>query len=432
MEYYERILLEKVKKWIDRREIIAIKGPRQSGKTTLLEMLKDWLIKKGIKEKNIIYLTFEDREILEKFAINPKDFIKKFIERENERYYFLIDEAHYCEDIGQKLKLLYDIYKNIKFIVTGSSSLEITSKTAKFLVGRLFSFELLPLNFFEFLNAKDKKLAKIFLEKNEKIANFITKGEDFEIPEKDIFVDEFLKYLEEFLIFGGYPAVVKAKGEEEKKIILKNIFNTYLEKDIISYLQITDTIKFRKLVSLLSYTIGNLISFENLAANCQSYFKEITYLLDVLQQTYIIRILRPFHKNLVTELRKNPKVYFFDYGLRNYTINNFNSLEIREDAGRLAENFVLNEITYLLEESMFVNFWRTTAKAEVDFVLSAVDRLIPIEVKFEFLRKEKIKRSLYSFIKTYSPKSAIVVTKDFWGSKRINETEVKFIPICYF
>jgi predicted AAA+ superfamily ATPase len=141
MKYYERILLEKVKKWIDRKEIIAIKGCRQSGKTTLLEMLKDWLIKKGVKEENIVYLTFEDREILEKFSLNPKDFVKRFITSE-EKYYFLIDEAHYCKDIGQKLKLLYDTYKNIKFVITGSSSLEITSETAKFLVGRMFSFEL--------------------------------------------------------------------------------------------------------------------------------------------------------------------------------------------------------------------------------------------------------------------------------------------------
>jgi hypothetical protein len=135
---------------------------------------------------------------------------------------------------------------------------------------------------------------------------------------------------------------------------------------------------------------------------------------------------------LVTELRKNPKIYFFDYGLRNYAINNFNSLEIREDACRLAENFVLNEISFMTGEKFYLNFWRTTAKAEVDFILSAINKLIPIEVKFEVLKKEKIGRSLHSFIKAYSPKFAIVVTKDFWGEKKVGKTKVKFVPICYF
>jgi hypothetical protein len=316
-------------------------------------------------------------------------------------------------------------------VITGSSSLEITSSTAKFLVGRLFSFELLPFNFFEFLNAKDKRLAKIFLERNESIIKFITDGKDFEIPRKDIFLDELLNHLNDFLIFGGYPEIVKTETEETKRIILKNIFDTYLEKDIISYLQITDTIKFRKLISALSYLTGNLISYDNLTNICNSYFKEINHLLDVLQQTYIIRILRPFHRNLVTELRKNPKVYFFDQGLRNYAINNFNNLEIREDASRLAENFVLNETSSFVEEKMFLNFWRTTAKAEVDLVLSAINRLIPIEVKYQSFKTPKVSRGLRNFIRSYKTKNALVVTKDFWGKAKINDTNVVFVPVCY-
>ena len=431
MKYYERLLLEEIKNYMERREIIAIKGPRQSGKTTLLKMLKDFLLKKGIEEKNIIYLSFEDIETLEKFSLSPKEFIKSFIEKENERYYFLIDEAQYCKELGKKLKLLYDSFENAKFIITGSSSLELTSETAQFLVGRLFSFELLPFNFFEFLNAKDKRIARIFAEKNEKIKQLILNEKDFEIPEEDIFVNEILRYFEEYVVFGGYPEVIKARKEEEKKIILKNIFNTYLEKDILSYLQITDVVKFKKLVSILSYLSGDLISFEKLTTETQSYFKEINFLLDVLQQTYVIKLLRPFHKNLITELKKNPKVYFFDFGLRNYAINNFNNLEIRSDSGKLVENFVLNEISSIVEEKMFLNYWRTIAKAEVDFVLSNGNKILPIEVKFESFKKEKIGKSLYSFIKNYSPKFAIVATKDFWGEKQVENTKVKFIPSCY-
>jgi len=427
MEYFERNLLEEIKKWMDRREIIAIKGPRQSGKTTLLEMLKEWLIKeKGVDEEDIVFVTFEDRELLEKFELDPKGFVRRFVGER--KVYFMIDEAHYCRDIGQKLKLLYDLYKNIKFIITGSSSLEITSETARFLVGRLFSFELLPLNFHEFLKVRDKNLARIYIEKNRQIRKFIFEGKNFEIEEKDIFIKELLEHLNEYLVFGGYPEVIKAKSEEEKRIVIKNIFNTYIEKDVLAYLQITDITRFRRLISILAFTSGNLISYEKLSSYCDTYFKNIVRLLDILQQTYVIKLLRPFHRNLVTELRKNPKVYFYDYGLRNYAINNFNDLELREDAGKLAENFVLNQLE---TEELFINFWRTTAKAEVDFVLSDINRIIPIEVKFESFKKPKITRSFHSFLKNYKPKNALVVTKDFWGEKEIGKTKVKFVPIVY-
>ncbi len=431
MEYLERILLEEIKKWIGRREIILIKGPRQSGKTTILEILGEWLEKKGIKKENIIYLTFEDREILGKFITDPKGFITSFIPDKNKKYFVLIDEAHYCKDIGQKLKLLYDSFKNIKFIITGSSSLEITSETARFLVGRLFSFELMPFNFHEFLNARDKRLARVFLEKHKQVKEFMFEGKDLEIPSTDIFTGDLLRCWEDFMMFGGDPEVVKTENREEKKIILKNIFNTYIERDIVSFLQITDTIKFRKLTTLLSSQTGHLISYEKLATSSQSYFKEITRLLDILQQTYVIRLLRPFHRNMVTELRKNPKIYFVDPGLRNYAVNNFNTLDLREDRGELAENFVLNELNFLAGDKFFINYWRTTAKAEVDFVLNNMDETTPLEVKFEELRKNRIGKSLFSFINNYHPKKAIIVTKKFWGEKRIKDTVIKFIPIVY-
>ncbi len=430
MEYFDRELLEKIKKWIDRREIIAIKGPRQTGKTTLLEMIRDWLIKeKKINERKIISISFEDRELLENFFTSPIDFLKRYI-RDEALYYFLIDEVQYCKDVGQKLKLVYDSFKNIKVLITGSSSLELISETAKFLVGRLFSFELFPFNFYEFLNVKDKNLAAIYQKRKQGITELLLTNKDFEIPLNDIVLKELLTYFDEYLVFGGYPEVVKAKGPEEKIVILKNIFNTYLEKDILSYLQITDTIKFRKLVNILASLIGNLITYEELVTVCGSYYKEIVHLLDVLQQTYILDTIRPFYKNLRSELRKNPKVYFYDSGLRNYAINNFNFLGSRADAGQLAENFIYNELKTIGFNS-FVNFWRTTTKTEVDFVLWDETKIIPVKVKFRPFKIEKITRSLHSFIQTYNPKAAIMVTKNFWGEKLVKNTLVKFIPIVY-
>ena len=419
-------------RWVERREILIIKGPGQAGKTTLLEMLKSWLIQKGVNKENIIFITFEDMEIRENFSVNPKDFVKRFTINENERYYFLIDEAHYCPDIGQKLKLLYDLNKNVKFIATGSSSPGITSETGKFLVGRMFSFELFPFDFHEYLTYKDKRLSGIYFEGNKKVRDFLFFDKDFEIKEtkEDIFIGELQRHLEEYMIFGGYPEVVKAKTDEEKNIILKNIFNTYLVKDVVSFLNITDTAKFRKLISMLSFSTGNLISYENLSRNCGSYFKEILKFIDILEQTYVIMLLRPFHKSLMTELKKNPKVYFIDNGLRNYALNNFNNLSTRADAGALAENFVFNQINQIKGEYP-LNFWRTTAKAEVDFVLTVGDKIIPVEVKFEVMKKPKVTRSFRSFPENYKPEKALIVTKNLWACETVGETKIKFIPITY-
>jgi hypothetical protein len=428
MEYIPRVLLNEIIEYIDRREIIAIKGPRQSGKTTILKMLKDFLInEKNIDEDHIIYLTFEDNEILYKFSENPKDFIRKYI-TDNKRYYFLIDEAQYCKDLGKKLKLIYDLFENIKIIITGSSSLELKNETAKYLVGRLLEFELYPLNFYEFLLYKDQKIAKIYREWNEKILNFLTNNSNFEIKKDvDIYINDLLKYLNEYIKFGGYPAIVKAKSEKEKIFLLKNLINTYLDRDIVSFLNIRDTIKFRRLITALSSLNGSLINIMQLANEVNSYFKEIKYLLDILEQTYIIRRIRPFHKNLVTELKKENKIYFVDTGLRNYLINNFNDIEIRNDSGTLIENFILNE----LYQYGKINFWRTKNKAEVDFIFEEKE-IIPIEVKFSIIKKNILTRSLYSFIKNYNSKFSIVVTKNYWGERIIKNSKIKYIPVVYF
>jgi len=428
MEYIPRVLLNEIIEYIDRREIIAIKGPRQSGKTTLLKMLKDFLInEKNIDEDHIIYITFEDNEILYKFSENPKDFIRKYI-TDNKRYYFLIDEAQYCKDLGKKLKLIYDLFENIKIIITGSSSLELKNETAKYLVGRLLEFELYPINFYEFLLYKDQKIAKIYREWNEKILNLLINNSDFEIKKDvDIYINDLLKYLNEYIKFGGYPAIVKAKSEKEKIFLLKNLINTYLDRDIVSFLNIRDIIKFRRLITALSSLNGSLINITQLANEVNSYFKEIIDLLDILEQTYIIRRIRPFHKNLVTELKKENKIYFVDTGLRNYLINNFNDIEIRNDSGTLIENFILNE----LYQYGKINFWRTKNKAEVDFIFEGKE-IIPIEVKFSTIKKNILTKSLYSFIKNYNSKFSIIVTKNYWGERIINGNKIKYIPLVYF
>jgi hypothetical protein len=153
-------------------------------------------------------------------------------------------------------------------------------------------------------------------------------------------------------------------------------------------------------------------------------------MISILSETYIIQLIQPFYKNPKTELKKNPKIYFLDLGLRNYIINNFNLLEKRTDIGALIENFVLLYLKNTFPDKT-INYWRTTAKAEVDFILRLDDELIPIEAKYQTFQKPKISRSLRSFIKTYRPQRALIITKNLWGYKKIGNSTIMFVPAHY-
>ncbi len=427
MKYIKRLLFDEIKKWIGRKEIIAIRGPRQSGKTTLLKILSEWLADdRDIDENHIIYITFEDRGQLDAFSQNPNDFMERLV-KDKKTHYVLLDEAQYCPDLGQKLKLVYDLFDNVKLVITGSSSLELKNQTGKYLVGRLLEFDLMPLNFYEYLNYADEGLARMYLQWHERVMALISEGRDFDIKkDPDILAKEMLKHLDTFVTFGGYPAVVAADGKDEKEMLLRNMLNNYIDKDIVSFLQITDTIKFRKLVTAIAASDGSMIKMEELATQIGSYFKELSKLIDVLEQTYVIRRISPYHKNLLTELKKARKTYFVDIGLRNALIENFSSLENRPDAGVLAENFILNEIF----EHSKVHFWRTTAKTEVDFVAEGKS-LLPIEAKFQHFANAKVNKSLYGFLGEYKPAEALMITRDFWGERSFKQSKIKFVPICY-
>ncbi|MBU0722592.1 ATP-binding protein [Patescibacteria group bacterium] len=427
--------MEQLKKWIDRKEIFAIKGPRQSGKTTLLKILHAWLIKeKKINTENIIFITFEEQDILEKFSLNAKDYVNSFIKNKpKERFYFFIDEFQYLENGGQILKTLYDLFDNVKFIITGSSSLELIGKTAKFLVGRIFYFYLWQLSFEEFVKLKSSQLYNVYKEQSVKLNDFIFESKNYSCLEKDIFSNDFEKLFQEYAIWGGYPAVAMASDNETKNIILKNIYNTYINKEIVDLLKITDYGKLKTLVAILSSQIGNLVNYNNLANDTQSYFKEIQRFLSVLEETYIIFLLKPFFTNKVSELKKNPKVYLIDIGLRNYIISGINkdNFNFQPDLGAIIENVVFSQLRFKQEDLCSLKYWRTLGKAEVDFILETPKETIPIEVKYSNFTFPKISRGFRSFIQEHAPKKAIILTKNYFGEDKINSTIIKFVPVWY-
>ncbi|MGB9727745.1 MAG: ATP-binding protein [Nitrososphaeria archaeon] len=410
MEYYPRKIEEKLDQWMGRNEAIIVRGPRQSGKTTLLLHLKE--------KYGGVYVTFEDEDMLDTFENAPKEFVERFLK--GERTTILLDEAQYSERVGKNLKLLFDLFSDkIKFIVTGSGSFDIKVEVGKYLVGRAIYFELLPLTFEEFLLWKARDLHKIFLEYKFQLENFIKSGKD--IGCQIAFQREFSSLLEEYLIFGGFPAIVKEADENVKVELLKNLTRTYIEKDVFYFLNVREIEKFRNLVKYLSLTVGSIVELSSLMSEMGMDYRTIENYISILVNTYIISLVPPFYRNLVTELKKAKKIYFLDTGLRNSLINNFLPLENRVDKGVLLENFIYNELRNL---GYSIRYWRTTGKAEVDFIIEGQDQVVPVEVK----SLGKIKRGFINFIDTYKPKSAIVFTDKGFTTKEVGNTKIAYIP----
>ncbi len=407
MEYIiERDIEKEILKWLNAREILAIRGPRQSGKTTLLYKIMTFL-KRDFHEKRIHFISFEDDIEKEKFEKAPKEYLEFYIGEDKEKHFFLLDEVQYIKIAGKLLKLVYDSMNNIKIIVTGSSTLDI-NEVGSYLVGRVLFFELYPLSFSEFLKAKSEQIHAYY------IKNKIDLNGKKEI--NTLFLDKLNPLLKEYITFGGYPKIVLEKDVEKKKFLLKNLYLTYIEKDIVKVYGINYRQKIFDLIKYLASINSSIINYDSICSQIGFYNKELRQILSILEDTYVIRLIKPFHKNLITELRKNPKNYFIDSGLRNFIVGRFDFSE--DELGKLYENHVLN-----IFRKEKVNFWRTTAKAEVDFILS---EKIPIEVKLH----PKITRSLRSFILTYNPKIVFVANMNLFEKHIIEKSQVLFVPLA--
>lgn len=417
--YIYRDLEAKIKPFLNRKEAIAIIGPRQAGKTTLIKHMEEEFLRGG---KSVKFITFEKRADLELFQNSIEDFkdlIKDF-------QCVIIDEFQYAKGGGQKLKYLYDT-TSVKFIISGSSSLELTFQTGKYMVGRLLDFTLLPFSFREFLSFADNELYSLLDKK-------VGQNPLFDFTIKNGFGQEINRrlsaFLEKFIIYGGYPAVVLSKSDEEKRKILENIVDKYLLQDISVLLKMHTAEELMRLGRFLSAQIGGMVKFSDLSNVANLRYGEVVKHLNVLEKTFIIKLIRPFFTNRRTELVKNPKIYFIDAGIRNFLFSDFRPLLDRNDIGALMENHAFTMLFNMGLSSDSPKYWRTKSKAEVDFIIQDSVGICPIEIKYS--SQKTIGKSYYSFLNKFKPKTGVILTKDYLGEEKIGATKVRFIPLCYF
>jgi predicted AAA+ superfamily ATPase len=346
-----RTLFTNIRSYFFKGKAILITGARQVGKTTLLKQLMDeW------QPEDVSFLNCDEPDISQQLENVTSTQLKNLIG--NRRIVF-IDEAQRIDNIGITLKLIIDNIKDIQLIVTGSSTFDIRNKITEPLTGRKFEFQLFPFSTEEMINASSLQEEK--------------------------------RLLEQRLIYGMYPDVVNNPTEAE--ILLVELCNSYLFKDILAYKDIRRPDVLNKLLIALALQLGNEVSYNELGKTIGLDKETVERYLDLLEKVYVIFRLHSFSRNLRKELKKSQKVYFYDNGIRNALINNFQPLALRNDVGALWENFMVSERKkYLVYKGLHTHtyFWRTHAQQEIDYIEERDGYLYAFEFKWKENKKVKL------------------------------------------
>lgn len=375
---YERKLAAHVTKYLYSPEAIVIMGARQVGKTSLLKYLIDAHLR-----ENVFYFDLELRELLDVCNKGAEEVYRYLLQKgadEQKKIYLVLDEVQYLDEPTRLIKIFHDHYPGVKLLLSGSSTFEMKRKFRESLTGRMVAFVMYPLSFEEFLLFKEKKY--VLRAENSRAIN-----------------DELVFLAEEYIKFGGFPQIVLEPSEEKKKVYLSQIINTYVRKDIRDIGNIRNLSSFNKLLEVLASQSGQLLNISELSNTLGIHQETVRTYVDLLENTFILKRITPFHKNIRSELTKNSKVFMLDTGLMHLLwLKEFPRVIL----GNAFETFVFLE---LLKSGQDIHFWRTANKQEVDFIISS-KKLYALEAKYKF--KEHDTRGLKFFAAQYPCISMII------------------------
>ena len=352
MKFINRSLEPVIKQYLKPNKVVILLGARRVGKTELIKHILSQI------EEEVIVLNGEDEDthsLLEKRSVqNYKHLLGKV-------RLLVIDEAQAIPEIGKKLKLMVDSIEGLKILVTGSSVFDLDNQLGEPLVGRKMTLYLYPLGQMEF----------------SQVENLI----------------ETKSNLEERLIYGGYPELEHLDSRDEKAAYLKEQVNSYLLKDILAFEGVRKRSKIVSLLRMLAFRVGSEISIEGIGNDLQLSKNTVDRYLDLLSKVFIIHKVEGFSRNLDNEITKKNKWYFYDNGIRNALINNFNTPNFRDDLGELWENYIISERLKCQEykKIMVANFfWRTHTRQEIDWIEERGGALYAFEFKWNPKKKVKV------------------------------------------
>lgn len=370
MSYIKRAVLDNFGSYLKPNKVLILLGARRVGKTQL--------IKKYIESSNekVLQLNGEDlnnARLLEERTLENYTRLLQNIEL------LVIDEAQAIQDIGLILKFIVDNIEGIKVIATGSSMFDLANKLGEPLVGRKNTLFLYPLSQIEFSAYE----------------NYLQTTENQETR----------------LIFGGYPELTHYQSWEEKQTYLREIVSSYLLKDILVFDGIKNSNKIYDLLRLIALQIGKEVSLQELGNQLQMSKNTVERYLDLLTKVFILFKIEGFSRNLRKEITKTSRWYFYDNGIRNAIINNYNSIQNRTDIGDLWENYLASERMKKQEYQKIFRknyFWRTYDRQELDWLEEDAEKLSAFEFKWNENKKSKIPTA---FAKAYPEADFEVINK---------------------
>jgi predicted AAA+ superfamily ATPase len=368
----KRQLLSKIQEKLSDSKAIILLGPRQAGKSTLLEQLSPHF------KTPVLWMNGDDADVRVLLNEPTTTGIKALIGNAGT---WVIDEAQRIKNIGLCLKLAIDNIKTVKVIATGSSAFELANQINEPLTGRKWEYHLYPFSYAEMV---------------------LHQG-----------IVEERRLLHHRLVFGYYPEIVLHQGEETER--LKELVNSYLYKDILTWERIQKPDKMEKLLQALAFQLGNEVSYHELGQATGLDNQTTEKYIDLLEKAFIVFRIGSLSRNLRNELKKSRKIYFYDNGLRNAVINQFSPVGFRQDIGALWENYLMSERVKLLayqrvEANQY--FWRTHEQQEIDYIEERNGVMNAYEFKWSRNSKGKIPST---FLKGYPEATTQVITPENMG-----------------
>ncbi|MEE9166818.1 MAG: ATP-binding protein [Candidatus Neomarinimicrobiota bacterium] len=371
MNLYRRHLEKTVVDQLGNRRALFILGTRRVGKTSLLKRVQD-----KINEEKTLYFDLENLNTLALFKRGIDTFMNWFDAQgypKDKRFILFLDEIQYLDEFSNFVKLAVDHHSDrMKLILSGSSAAQIKYKFRDSLAGRKFVYTLYPLTFREFL---------IF--KNESRMVDLLGGDKNSVQHESLafFHDKLKSLYSEFLLFGGYPEVALTDSQKDKVNILEELIHSYVLRDIRNLFTIEHIDAFNKLTQIIAIQSGQLFNSQSISKEIGIDYRTVNKYLQILSDTFIVSLLKPLFTNKKRELKKMPKVYLLDTGIRNMLLSNFNPINLRTDRGELLESGVFSALWKRLNTLETLYYWRTRDGKEVDFVLQKGVDYIPFEVK---------------------------------------------------
>src|SRR3989344_654919 len=406
----KRKILAKLEEHLLSDQMTILTGSRQVGKTYLMRLLKEKLEKEG---KKTVWLNLDNGEDAARFISQAT--LLSYIELAvgKEKAFVFIDEIQRKENAGLFLKGIFDMNTPYKFIISGSGSLELKARIPESMAGRKQLFTVDPVSFEEFVNLKT----------NYKYEDRI---DAFFAIEKD----KTERLLSEYMVFGGYPRVVLTDTVSLKQQEMREIYRSYIDRDIHNLLHLEKSDEFANLLKTIASQIGGLVNITELSSSIGIGDKTIKHYLWYLEQTFIIKKVTQYYRNTRKEITKAPIYYFLDIGLRNWLLGLFGLPEIPVSlSGHLFENVVFNMLRLQFEDTPTqIHFWRTRDLAEVDFVLETGLEVVPVEVKHTRMQKPEATRSFRNFLAKYKPDNGYFIHLGEEMKEPVDGIPVYFIP----